>query len=91
MCLSNICLLAMHTLICVLFLFLLVSGVGCDFCLRLFLDFSVYLFAEYELHQGKVMFIKDVGKVNSPFGKCPGRERVKDETAVVLFCPEEEG
>ena len=27
-----------------LFLFLLVSGVGCEFCLWLFLDFSVYLF-----------------------------------------------
>ena len=27
-----------------LFLFLLVSGVGCSFCLWLFLDFSVYLF-----------------------------------------------
>ena len=27
-----------------LFLFLLMSGVGCDFCLWLFLDFSVYLF-----------------------------------------------
>ena len=27
-----------------LFLFLLVSGVGCDFCLWLFLDFSLYLF-----------------------------------------------
>ena len=27
-----------------LFLFLLVSGVGCDLCLWLFLDFSVYLF-----------------------------------------------
>ena len=26
------------------FLFLLVSGVGCGFCLLLFLDFSVYLF-----------------------------------------------
>ena len=26
-----------------LFLFLLVSGVGCDFCLWLFLDFSLYL------------------------------------------------
>ena len=28
-----------------LFLFLPVSGVGCDFCLWLFLDFSVYLFS----------------------------------------------
>ena len=28
-----------------LFLFLFVSGVGCGFCLWLFLDFSVYLFA----------------------------------------------
>ena len=28
-----------------LFLFLLVSGVGCGFCLWLFLDFSVYLFS----------------------------------------------
>ena len=27
-----------------LFLFLLVSGIGCDFCLWLFLDLSVYLF-----------------------------------------------
>ena len=33
--------IAMHTS---LFLFLLVSGVGCDFCLWVFLDFSVYLF-----------------------------------------------
>ena len=32
-------------LICVtFFVFLLVSRVGCDFCLWLFLDFSVYLF-----------------------------------------------
>ena len=30
-----------------LFLFLLVSGVGCGFCLWLFLDFSVYLFNYY--------------------------------------------
>ena len=44
LCLSCICLLAMHTLICVTFFFLLVLGVGCDFCLWLFLDFSVYLF-----------------------------------------------
>ena len=32
-----------------LFLFLLVSGVGCDFCLWLFLDFSVYLFEGHTL------------------------------------------
>ena len=44
LCLSCICLLAIHTLICVIFLFLLVSGVGCDFCLWLFLDFFIYLF-----------------------------------------------
>ena len=42
MCLSCICLLAMHTLICVFFS--LPPGVGCGFCLWLFLDFSVYLF-----------------------------------------------
>ena len=29
-----------------LFLFLLVSGVGCDFCLWLFLNFSIYLFLD---------------------------------------------
>ena len=42
MCLSYICLLAMYTLICVTVSLLLVSGVGCDFRLWLFLDFSVY-------------------------------------------------
>ena len=29
------------------FFFLLVSGVGCDFCLWLFLDFSVYLLVAF--------------------------------------------
>ena len=45
LCLLCICLLVMHTLICVTFS-LPPSGVrvGCDFCLWLFLDFSVYLF-----------------------------------------------
>ena len=46
LCLSCVCLLAMHaftTWSVSLFLFLLVSGVGCDLCLWLFLVFSVYL------------------------------------------------
>ena len=33
-----------HVNLCHFFLFLLVSEVGCDFCLWLFLVFSVYLF-----------------------------------------------
>ena len=45
LCLSCICLLAMHTLIYVTFsLPPAVGGFGCGFCLWLFLDFSVYLF-----------------------------------------------
>ena len=60
MCLLCICLLAMHTLIWSLFLFLLMSGVDCGFCLWLFLDFSVYLFgathlAEFRLSNGQLI------------------------------------
>ena len=35
-----------HVNLCYFFLFLLVSGVGCDFCVWLFLDFYVYLFTK---------------------------------------------
>ena len=42
LCLSCICLLAMHTLICVTFSLPPGVRVGCDFCLCLFLDVSVY-------------------------------------------------
>ena len=44
LCLSHICLLARHTLICVTFSLPPDVGIGCGFCLWLFLDFSVYLF-----------------------------------------------
>ena len=54
LCLSCICLLAMHTLICVTFLFLPVSGVGCDVCVWFFLDFSLYLFETVENLKCKV-------------------------------------
>ena len=33
-----------HVNLCHFFFFLLVSGVGCGFCLLLFLDFSIYRF-----------------------------------------------
>ena len=42
-------------------LFLLVSGVGCDFCLWLFLDVSVYLFTQpFQSHTLYVTFPKHV-------------------------------
>ena len=44
MCLSCICLLAMHTLICVTFSLPPGVGVGCGLCLWFYLDFFVYLF-----------------------------------------------
>ena len=50
LCLACICLLAMHTLIWVTFSLPLVSGVGCDFCLWLFLDFYVYLLSTVHGH-----------------------------------------
>ena len=40
-----------------LFLFLLVSGVGCDFCLSLFLDFSVSVYPFLQSRQNKVFFL----------------------------------
>ena len=48
LCLSCMCLLAMHRLIC--FSFFLPPGVrvGCDFCVWLFLDFSFYLMTTSE-------------------------------------------
>ena len=45
LCLSYICLLAMHALIYVTFSLPPGVGVGCGFCLWLFLDFSVYIFS----------------------------------------------
>ena len=52
-----------------LFLFLLVSEVGCDFCLWLFLDFSVYLF-DRTITRYKMEIGPDKTKVmtNSPNG-----------------------
>ena len=44
LCLLCICLLVMHTLICVTFSLPPGVMVGCDFCLWLFLDFSDYPF-----------------------------------------------
>ena len=46
----------MHTLICVTFS---LPPVGCDFCLWLFLDFSVYLFAKIIMH-----ILKDLNKTD---------------------------
>ena len=40
-----VCLLAMHTFICITSLVLLVSGLGCGLCLWLFLGISIYLFS----------------------------------------------
>ena len=42
---ASVCLLCARWSVS-LFLFLLVSGVGCGFCLWLFLDFSVYRFED---------------------------------------------
>ena len=64
-----------------LFLFLLVSGVGCGFCLWLFLDFSVYLFDEIPVNVLKnnsaCFFLLrlftgcfSVGKVPNEWPKC---------------------
>ena len=41
-----------------LFLFLLVSGVGCDFCLWPFLDFSLYLFEKYLIRVSNIYYDK---------------------------------
>ena len=50
MCVSFIGLFVLYMLVFILFLFLLVSGVGCGLLLWLSLDFSINFFSEEAIH-----------------------------------------